>query len=243
MYSILERFALTLAQSASTPPTPGLALWLFASCIAASLVSLTAVRFLKLDALARLLLAPRPSRTEIVASLELLAALADARDERGIRRAGDQCSWRLLRRGAELLADGDQPADIAMKLEHIAESLSSRRVRSLRRIAAFSSGLVVLPLGILILHLLSVLGAAVPSNEWVAGAAFVGAISLLILTSTASWLSERAQDGLATRTIETEAVIFGLSAIRGGAAPADVGAMARLMLGMPTPRSAHRRAA
>ncbi|MBL8875333.1 MAG: hypothetical protein JNM86_05995 [Phycisphaerae bacterium] len=243
MNSILERLALTLAQTASVAPMPPSALWMFAACVTASLIALAVVRFLKLDSLARVLLAPRPSRYEIVARLEQLAALADARDERGIRRTGDQCSWRLLRRGAELLADGDQPADIAMKLEHIAETLSARRVRVLRRIAAFSSGLVIFPLGVLVLHLLSVLGVPVPSNEWIAGAAFVGAISLLILTSSANWLSERAQDGLATRTIETEALIFGLSAIRGGAGPDDVGSMARLMLGLPTHRSALRRAA
>jgi hypothetical protein len=240
MSQSLSATDLALSQVASLP---GSAFWLLAACVGVSLGAVAIVRLMKLETLARLLLVPHPSRQEIVERLEQLAALAAARDERAIRRTGDQCSWRLLRSGADLLADGAQPADIAHKLEHIAEVLTARRLRLLRKIASFSCGLVVFPLGVLIVHLFSMLGAATPTNNWIAGAAFVAALSLLVISSVARWMCERAEDGLALRTIETEALIFGLSAIRGGAGPEDVGSMTRLVLGMSPARTALRQAA
>jgi len=240
MSQSLSSFDLVLSQVASLP---GSAFWLLAGCVGVSLGAVAVVRLMKLESLARFLLVPHPSRSEIVERLEQLAALANARDERGIRRTGDQCSWRLLRSGAELLADGAQPAEIAHKLEHIAEVLTARRLRLLGKVGSFSCGLVVFPLGVLIVHLFSMLGAPAPANNWIAGAAFVAALSLLVISSVARWMCERAEDGLALRTIETEALIFGLSAIRGGADPEDVGSMARTVLGMAPARSALRRAA
>jgi len=229
-----------LSQAASLS---GSALWVLASCVGVSLGAIVVVRLLKLETLARLLLVPHPSRGEIVNRLEQLAALASAHDERGIRRTGDQCSWRLLRTGAELLADGAQPPEIAHKLEHIAEVMTARRVRFLRKLASFSIGMLIFPLGVLIMHLFSVLGAPTPTNSWVAGVAFVAALSLLVMSSIARWMCERAEDSLIFRTIETEALIFGLSAICGGAGPEEVGSMTRLVLGMSPARSALRQAA
>lgn len=240
MSQVIDSLPLILSESASLPAS---ALWMLAGCVGVALGALAVVRLMKLETLARLLLVPNPSRHEIVQRLEQLAAHASACDERAIRRAGDQCSWRLLRRGAELLADGAQPADIAHKLEHIAEVLTARRVRLLRKLSSFSLGFVVFPVAVLVAHLFSVIGAATPTNSWIAGVAFVSALSLLVLSSIARWMCERAEDGIALRTIETEALIFGLSAIRGGAGPEEVGSMTRLVLGIAPPRSALRRAA
>ncbi|MGH7243678.1 MAG: hypothetical protein ACREJD_09705 [Phycisphaerales bacterium] len=234
--------SLVVAQSQAVSLSDS-ALWVLASCVGVSLAAIALVRLLKLETIARLMLAPHPSRTQIVDLLEKLAALAGARDSRGIRRAGDQSSWRMFRRGADLLADGAQPAEIAHKLEHIAEVLAARRVRVLRRIASFSLGVVIFPLGVLIMHLFSVLGASTLTNSWIAGAAFVVTLSLLVISSIARWMCERAEDGLAMRTIELEALIFGLSAICGGAGPEEVGSMTRLVLGLAPAHSALRRAA
>ncbi|MBL8885829.1 MAG: hypothetical protein JNK16_04140 [Phycisphaerales bacterium] len=240
MSHTIASLSLAGTDSASLPSS---ALWLLAGCVGFGLGALAVVRLMKLETLARLLLVPNPSRHEIVQRLEQLAAFASACDERAIRRTGDQCSWRLLRRGAELLADGAQPADIAHKLEHIADVLTARRVRLLRKLSSFSLGFVVFPLGVLVAHLFSLIGAAAPTNTWIAGAAFVAALALLVTSSMARWMCERAEDGIALRTIETEALIFGLSAIRGGAGPEEVGSMTRLVLGIEPARSALRQAA
>ncbi|MBS0188822.1 MAG: hypothetical protein JSS51_12190 [Planctomycetes bacterium] len=229
-----------LAQVAESPAT---AAWLFVGCAVSSLLALALVRLLRLDALARAVLAPQPSRAEIVQRLEQLARHSARRDTRAIRRTGDTCSWRLFRRGAELLAQGAQPADIAHKLEHIAQVLTARKSRRLKRISAFSCGLVVFPLFVVLTHAAGAIGLVPATSEWVAGAAFVGVLGLLITSSVARWLSERAEDGLAARTLETEALIFGLSAICGGAGPEEVGSMTRLVLGMAPAETALRRAA
>lgn len=221
----------------------GAAIWLLACCIGISLGAIAIVRLLKLETLARILSIPQPSRSEIVERLEQLAAFASAGDERSIRRTGDQCQWRLLRQGADLLADGAQPADIAQKLESISNAAFTRRVRLLRRIASFSCGLVVFPLCVLVLHLFNLLRAPTQPDSWIAGAAFVAALSLLVISSVARWMCERAEDGIALRTIETEAIIFGLSAIRGGAGPDEVASMTRLVLGMAPASTPLRRAA
>ncbi|MBX3379184.1 MAG: hypothetical protein KF805_03755 [Phycisphaeraceae bacterium] len=236
-------FATLVLAALQDPSFPGALAWLLLACAGASLSALVAVRLLKLDSLARFILVAHPTRAEIVARLEQLASLASARDSRGIRRAGDQCSWRLLRRGADLLAEGAEPPAIAHELERLALHMTDRRVRLLRILASFSSGLVVLPLAVLILHLLGVLGAVAPISSWIAGTAFLAVLSLLMIASLARWACESAEHGIAARTIETEALIFGLSAIRGGAGPDEVGEMTRLVLGMGQAQSALRRAA
>lgn len=235
--------AFVFLAAAQNDALPGALLWLLTGCAGASLAALVCVRIFKLDALAKLILVPHPTRQEIVSRLEELAGLATERDSRGIRRAGDQSSWRLLRRGADLLADGAEPPVIAHEIESLALRVTDQRARILRILASLSCGLVVFPLALLIAHFFGVLGAIAPINSWVAGAAFVGVLSLLTAASLARWACETAEHGLAARTIETEALIFGLSAIRGGAGPSEVGEMTRLVLGMSQPSSALRRAA
>lgn len=232
-----------LLQSFPMLADAGALFWLVAGCVATSLVAVGLVRLTKLDSFARAFLLRQPSRTEIIAHLEQLAALACAGNQRAARRAGDQSSWRLLRLGADLLAEGAQPPEIAHKLETTAEILASRRVRFLRRASAFSCGLVVFPLGVLAFHLLGVLGAAAPTSGVVAGLSFVFAISLLVVSSTMRLMCERAEDSAAQRTIEVEALIFGLSAISGGASPEEVGSLTRMVLGMSPAKPALRRAA
>lgn len=217
--------------------------WILAACAGTSLLMLALVRLLKLDLPVKALLLAQPSRTEIVTRLEQLAEFSRSGNQRAARRVGDQCSWRLLRLGADLLAEGAQPAEIAHKLERTAEILATRKIRLLRRIAAFACGLVAFPLGVLLIHMLGVFGAVAPTSGWVTGLAFVFAISLLLVSSATRLLCERAEDSVAQRTIEVEALIFGLSAIRGGASPEEVGSLSRMVLGMAPARSPLRRAA
>ncbi|MBX3389967.1 MAG: hypothetical protein KF691_10995 [Phycisphaeraceae bacterium] len=229
--------------SVSLLANAGSLLWLLVICVGAPLLMIALARSMKLDTLLNKLLLRQPSRSEIVAHLEHLADLARAGNLRAARRAGDRCSWRLLRLGSGLLADGAQPAEIAHKLEHVAEIVAARRVRRLRRFASFSCGLVVFPLGVLLIHMLGVLGAVTPTNGWIAGLAFVFVISLLVASSVMRWMCECAEDSVAQRTIEVEALVFGLSAICGGASSEEVGSLTRLMLGMSPASSALRQAA
>lgn len=212
-------------------------------CLCVSVLSLFAAKLLRLDVFAKSLLVRRMPRQELITRLGELALLAERNDPRSIRRIGDRCEWRLFRLGADLLARGAEPPEIATKLEQAADTLYHRRVTNLRRIGSISSGLLVFPAGLLVSFVLGAFGTWGGIEGLIAAGAFVTAMALLVVTSTARWLCEHAESHQPTHTLEAEALIFALSAIRGGASPADVREMLGLMFGIPAERSPLKQAA
>lgn len=207
-----------------------------AVCLASSMVALLVARILRLDAVAEKLLVRATPREELVRQLERLATFAAQGDLRAIRRLADRSEWLLFRRGAEMLAAGTEPPEIARKLEHIGQVLIDRRRRALRRAAACANLSLIVPTAFVLLFAIGALGDRTGLEAWLAGAAFVATISLLVASSAAHWMCDKLDAGIASRTLETEALIFALSAIRGGAASDEVASLAALVLGLESPK-------
>ncbi|MBY0113921.1 MAG: hypothetical protein K2Y21_13975 [Phycisphaerales bacterium] len=203
-----------------------------AVCLASSVVALVVARILRLDSVAHKLLVRATPRAELVQQLERLAACAAEGDLRAMRRLADRSEWLLFRRGVEMLAAGTEPPEIARKLEHIGQVLIDRRRRALRRAAALSTAALVFPASIITLFVLGLLGDRTGLEAWLAGAAFVAAMALLVASSAAHWMCDTLDASIACRTLETEALIFSLSAIRGGAGSTEVASLASLVLGL-----------
>lgn len=214
-----------------------------AVCIASSLAALVLARILRLDAVANKLLVQATPRTELVRQLERLAAYAAEGDLRGMRRLADRSDWLLFRRGVEMLAAGTEPPEIARKLEHIGQVLIDRRRRALRRSAALATASIIFPTSIVCAFAFGLLGDRTGLEAWIAGAAFVAAMALLVASSAAHWMCDKLDASVASRTLETEALIFSLSAIRGGAGSAEVASLAALVLGLEAPSEQMRLAA
>lgn len=220
--------ALPLLDSVRVP------LGVIAVCLGASAAALVVARILRLDAVAGKLLVRATPRTELVRQLERLAAFASEGDLRGMRRLADRSDWLLFRRGVEMLAAGTEPPEIARKLEHIGQVLIDRRRRALRRAAALATVSIIFPASIVFAFAFGLLGDRTGLEAWLAGAAFVAAMALLVASSAAHWMCDRLDATVASRTLETEALIFSLSAIRGGADSAEVASLASLVLGLDT---------
>lgn len=212
-------------------------------CLGVSVLSLFVAKVLRLDVFLKSLLVRRMPRQELIARLGELALLAERNDPRGMRRIGDRCDWQLFRQGAELLARGAEPPEIASKLEQASEMLFQRRVSNLRRAGGIASGLLIFPVGMLVSFVLGAFGAWGGMEGLLAAGAFAFAMALLVVTSTARWMCEHAETNQAKHTLEAEALIFALSAIRGGASPTDVREMLGLMFGMPLAQSPLKQAA
>lgn len=203
-----------------------------AVCLASSAAALVVARILGLDAIASKLLVKATPRAELVRQLERLASCAAEGDLRGMRRLADRSDWLLFRRGVEMLAAGTEPPEIARKLEHIGQVLIDRRRRALRRAAALATAAIAFPASIVVAFAFGFLGDRTGLEAWLAGAAFVAAMALLIASSAAHWMCDRLDASVASHTLETEALIFSLSAIRGGAGSAEVASLASLVLGL-----------
>jgi hypothetical protein len=207
---------------------------LLAVCLAASAAALVVARILRLDAVASKLLVKATPRADLVRQLERLAACAAEGDLRGMRRLADRSDWLLFRRGVEMLAAGAEPPDIARKLEHIGQVLIDRRRRALRRAAALATLSVIFPASIVFAFAFGLLGDRTGIESYLAAAAFVAAMALLIASSAAHWMCDKLDASIASHTLETEALIFSLSAIRGGAGSTEVASLAALVLGLET---------
>ena len=203
-----------------------------AVCLASSAAALVVARILRLDAVANKLLVQATPRTELVHQLERLAAFAAEGDLRGMRRLADRSEWLLFRRGVEMLAAGTEPPEIARKLEHISQVLIDRRRRALRRAAALATVSIIFPASIVFAFAFGFLGDRTGLEAWLAGASFVAAMALLVASSAAHWMCDKLDASVTSRTLETEALIFSLSAIRGGAGSAEVASLASLVLGL-----------
>ncbi len=210
---------------------------LLIGCVLASAAGLAVARVMRLDSIAARLFGRRISRTELVAGVEELTVLA-ARDDRGaMMRLAHRCPWPIFRSGVELLMNGAQPPEIAARLEHTAASLRSGRTRLLNGIAGLCGGLVILPVGILVANAFSLYDEEAGPAPSLAAACFVVAVVLFLAASTARWLADQAEQDRSAHTLETEAFIFALSAIRGGAPSDDVRQMTSLVLGLETPQA------
>lgn len=216
---------------------------MLAVCLASSAAALVVARILRLDAVANKLLVKATPRTELVRQLERLAAFAAEGDLRGMRRLADRSDWLLFRRGVEMLAAGTEPPEIARKLEHIGQVLIDRRRRALRRAAALATLCIIFPAAIVFTFAFGLLGDRTGLEAWLAGASFVAAMALLVASSAAHWMCDKLDASIASRTLETEALIFSLSAIRGGAGSAEVASLASLVLGLESPAEPLRLAA
>ena len=125
---------------------------LLGSSLSVSLAALFAARALRMDRLAHTLLVGRMPRSEMITRLAELAELSEKNDSRGMRRVADRCRWQLFRRGADMLARGAEPPEIARRLEQAEERVFRRRVELLGRLSSMSAGLLVLPVALLVLY-------------------------------------------------------------------------------------------
>lgn len=230
----------SLFESVSAARIP---LELLALCLCVSLLGLLLAKLLRLDSIAERLLLRRIPRSQLISKLEELAASSKQNDPRAIRRIADRCDWQLLRIGAEMIARGAEPPEIAHELERKADFIFRRRVSTLRRIAGFTGGVLLFPVGVVVLYAAGALGDWNGAEAIIAGCAFAGAIGLLVVNSTAKWMCDHADSNRAAHALDAEALIFALSAIRGGAEPADVREMMQLVLGQNTARTPLKQAA
>lgn len=206
-------------------------LGVLALCLSASVAALVVARALRLEAVLRRILLGRSHRDRLSVELGEIAGHYARGDFRAVRRVCDRCEWLLLRRGVEMVCDQLEPADIARRLEHISEVLVARRRRALIRAAHLASLVMIVPVVLVGGYATGLVGDRTGLEAWIAGLAFVTAIVLLLGASTARWMVDQLDAGRVARTLDVEALIFALSAMRGGAESDEVVGLVRCVLG------------